>query len=137
VVLYEQTQRLKERKDEASEGQITKSDGLRKVYESRDDPEQLHVTPNLFDASIALITQSTSLPRKGNTTPPPPPPSSIIPKIYFNKNFHLENPRIFDITTERSAVVSPPSTTKKPTKRNGLPPRKALAANTLLQEKIS
>jgi hypothetical protein len=68
VVLYEQTQRLKERKDEASEGQITKSDGLRKVYESRDDPEQLHVTPNLFDASIALITQSTSLPRKGDTT---------------------------------------------------------------------
>ena len=71
-------------------------------------------------------------------------PLSTIPQVYFDENFHLENPRTFDIVSERSEVVRTPvpaSEDGKPANgsANGaaLPPRKALATNAILQEKLS
>ncbi|PGH09844.1 hypothetical protein GX51_00531 [Blastomyces parvus] len=69
-------------------------------------------------------------------------PLSTIPNIYFDENFHLENPRTFDVVSERSEVVrSPP---KQPDEKapNGTfdsrpSGRKALATNAILQEKLS
>ncbi|OXV09025.1 hypothetical protein Egran_03211 [Elaphomyces granulatus] len=71
-------------------------------------------------------------------------PLSVIPSVYFEENFRLENPRTFDIISERSEVVQSP----KPQAREELTisrleveagnlGRKALATNAILQEKLS
>ncbi|EFR00910.1 hypothetical protein MGYG_03913 [Nannizzia gypsea CBS 118893] len=70
-----------------------------------------------------------------------PTPLSTIPNIYFDENFQLENPRTFDIVSERSEVISSP---KSPGRTGSdelaserRPSRKALATNAILQEKLS
>lgn len=56
-------------------------------------------------------------------------PLSTIPSVYSEDDFHLENPRTFDIVSEHSEIVRDPS---------GAPSgRKSLAANAILQEKLS
>lgn len=71
-------------------------------------------------------------------------PLSIIPNVYFEEDFHLENPRTFDVVSEKSEVVRQPSKPPGLEKvANGAaiePPtigRKALATNAILQEKLS
>ncbi|KAF2844726.1 Vps54-domain-containing protein [Plenodomus tracheiphilus IPT5] len=71
-------------------------------------------------------------------------PLSTIPTIYFDDNFHLENPRTFDIVSERSEVVRPARSTSNDdfnTNATLEAPqpvgRKALATNAILQEKLS
>ncbi|GAB7347050.1 hypothetical protein MBLNU459_g3190t1 [Dothideomycetes sp. NU459] len=69
-----------------------------------------------------------------------PTPLSTIPPVYFDDNFHLENPRTFDVVSERAEIVRPPpgSTTDHPPANGAtLPPRKSLATNAILQEKLS
>ncbi|KAL7625372.1 hypothetical protein AAE478_004589 [Parahypoxylon ruwenzoriense] len=69
-----------------------------------------------------------------------PPPLSTIPNVYFDDDFHLENPRTFDVVSERSEVVRPPpgSVDEKDAANGNAPaPRKALATNAILQEKLS
>ncbi|GAP93109.1 putative garp complex component [Rosellinia necatrix] len=69
-----------------------------------------------------------------------PPPLSTIPNVYFDDDFHLENPRTFDIVSEKSEVVRPaPGSAAENKSANGnVPaPRKALATNAILQEKLS
>jgi vacuolar protein sorting-associated protein 54 len=60
-------------------------------------------------------------------------PLSTIPSVYFDNDFHLENPRTFDVVSERSEVVRDPNRSAENT-GNG---RKALATNAILQEKLS
>jgi vacuolar protein sorting-associated protein 54 len=62
---------------------------------------------------------------------------STIPNVYFDENFQLENPRTFDVVSERAEIA--PGTAKHEQSANGapLPPRKALASNAILQEKLS
>ncbi|KAL2760725.1 hypothetical protein ACRALDRAFT_1073543 [Sodiomyces alcalophilus JCM 7366] len=75
--------------------------------------------------------------------PQGPPPLSTIPNVYFDDDFHLENPRTFDVVSERSEVVRPPPGTPEDKGGKGTPngsaaaPRKALATNAILQEKLS
>ena len=71
-------------------------------------------------------------------------PLSTIPAVYFEEDFHLENPRTFDVVSEKSEIVRPPkplSKTDKPTNGGASEPlptgRKALATNAILQEKLS
>ncbi|KAI1437304.1 Vps54-like protein-domain-containing protein [Xylaria sp. CBS 124048] len=69
-----------------------------------------------------------------------PPPLSTIPNVYFDENFHLENPRTFDIVSEKSEVIPSASEAtgdKKAANGNTPVPRKALATNAILQEKLS
>ena len=70
-----------------------------------------------------------------------PTPLSTIPSVYFDEDFHLENPRTFDVVSERAEIVRPPPGTPQVEQKgaNGapLPPRKALATNAILQEKLS
>ena len=62
-------------------------------------------------------------------------PLSTIPAVYFEQGFHLENPRTFDIVSERSEIVrQPPGVNGAVTSPGG---RKALASNAILQEKLS
>ncbi|KAH8430666.1 uncharacterized protein LDX57_008329 [Aspergillus melleus] len=71
-------------------------------------------------------------------------PLSTIPPVYFEDDFHLENPRTFDVVSEKSEVVTPPKTPSKDDRPDipvvAEPPRtgrKALATNAILQEKLS
>jgi vacuolar protein sorting-associated protein 54 len=70
-------------------------------------------------------------------------PLSTIPNVYFEENFRLENPRTFDIVSERSEVVRTPQSSIDEKGLNGsangapVQPRKALATNAILQEKLS
>ncbi|KAL8747348.1 MAG: hypothetical protein Q9184_007615, partial [Pyrenodesmia sp. 2 TL-2023] len=63
-------------------------------------------------------------------------PLSTIPAVYFEPDFHLENPRTFDIVSERSEIVKPPSSANGSVVAPGTG-RKALASNAILQEKLS
>ena len=67
-------------------------------------------------------------------------PLSTVPNVYFDENFHLENPRTFDIVSERSDVVRPAAGAleeRKGANGNAAAPRRALATNAILQEKLS
>ncbi|EFE44882.1 hypothetical protein TRV_00363 [Trichophyton verrucosum HKI 0517] len=70
-----------------------------------------------------------------------PTPLSTIPNVYFDENFQLENPRTFDIVSERSEVISSPKGPARPVSDDlaaeRRPSRKALATNAILQEKLS
>jgi vacuolar protein sorting-associated protein 54 len=59
--------------------------------------------------------------------------------VYFDEDFHLENPRTFDVVSERSEVVRPTPGNDDKSASNGqaAAPRKALATNAILQEKLS
>ena len=64
-------------------------------------------------------------------------PLSTVPQVYFDPDFHLENPRTFDIVSERSEIVRPPPGANGATSTPGTSGRKALATNAILQEKLS
>lgn len=71
-------------------------------------------------------------------------PLSTIPPVYFEEDFRLENPRTFDVISEKSEIVRPPRPPTKDDKNSngGLVEsshtgRKALATNAILQEKLS
>ncbi|KAJ5673226.1 Vacuolar protein sorting-associated protein 54 [Penicillium longicatenatum] len=71
-------------------------------------------------------------------------PLSTIPSVYLEEDFHLENPRTFDVISEKSEVVRPPRPPVKDDQQsNGgasepvQTGRKALATNAILQEKLS
>ncbi|KAH8703906.1 Vps54-like protein-domain-containing protein [Talaromyces proteolyticus] len=74
-----------------------------------------------------------------------PAPLSMIPSVYFDENFRLENPRTFDVVSEHAEVVKQPLSTigdrgngANGTAANGnqLPARKTLTTNAILQEKL-
>ena len=56
-------------------------------------------------------------------------PLSTIPSVFFDLNFQLDNPRIFDIVSEKSDIIRSQSTDSNS--------RKILANNSILQEKLS
>ncbi|ERF75831.1 hypothetical protein EPUS_01197 [Endocarpon pusillum Z07020] len=60
-------------------------------------------------------------------------PLSSIPPVYFDEDFHIENPRTFDVVSERSELVRDPNRSSDTTGSG----RKALATNAILQEKLS
>ncbi|KAI9834519.1 MAG: hypothetical protein M1819_002895 [Sarea resinae] len=69
-------------------------------------------------------------------------PLSTIPNVYFDDDFHLENPRTFDVVSDRSDIVRPaPGNDNKVANGSLTTPaasgRKALATNAILQEKLS
>ncbi|EZF34598.1 hypothetical protein H109_07514 [Trichophyton interdigitale MR816] len=73
-------------------------------------------------------------------------PLSIIPSVYFDESFCLENPRTFDVVSEHAEVIRrPPSTIgDRDTFTNSIannssaqPARQALTTNAILQEKLS
>jgi vacuolar protein sorting-associated protein 54 len=63
-------------------------------------------------------------------------PLSTIPTVYFEEDFKLENPRTFDVVSERAEIVRQPGSDGSSITTNGTG-KKALAANAILQEKLS
>lgn len=115
-----------------------------------DPDQQFSSRPSLSKkaslASLASSLEAPSVPRRrssgglGKRAAHAPTPLSTIPPVYFEEAFHLENPRTFDVVSERSEVVRPapgaPDERKAPN-GNAAGPRKALATNAILQEKLS
>ncbi|RMZ68144.1 GARP complex component (Vps54) [Pyrenophora seminiperda CCB06] len=122
----------------------------RKEYRSESLERSLHTgspagTPNLGGRSFSphgspKLNRRTSGSKRAVPTITP---LSTIPNIYFDENFHLENPRTFDVVSERSELVKParnPSTDDYGANTSldiPQPGRKALATNAILQEKLS
>ncbi|KAI0403179.1 Vps54-like protein-domain-containing protein [Xylaria palmicola] len=154
--LYDQLRRMRESDDDVIDEAFR-----------RDRPDELagfkddgHLRPGSRPSSFTRTTSATS-PRPASPIGPSssrtpirrrsssgygrkqaqgPPPLSTIPNVYFDEDFHLENPRIFDIVSEKSEVVPSAHTPDADTKSaNGHAPapRKALATNAILQEKLS
>ncbi|KAF4498833.1 Vacuolar sorting-associated [Fusarium agapanthi] len=65
------------------------------------------------------------------------PSLATVPDVYFDQNFHLENPRIFRVVSEHSDITSESSSEGNTGGGSVLFPRKSLATNAILQEKLS
>ncbi|KAK4105080.1 Vps54-domain-containing protein [Parathielavia hyrcaniae] len=147
--LYEQLRRIQADEDQGSRRSA-------KPEEVPDAPDEAHLRPGRRPgltsrrtstaslsslSSIETVTptqrRSSSRPRRGQAHGPPP--LSTIPTVYFDEDFHLENPRTFDVVSERSEVVRPTLGSEEKGASNGssAAPRKALATNAILQEKLS
>ncbi|KAG5983977.1 hypothetical protein E4U55_006587 [Claviceps digitariae] len=140
--LYEQLRRVKESEEEAAnsrrsikheEQHQSGSDNLlRPTTNSHRRGSASSVTSlGSFETPSPSRRTSSGLMRKA---PQGPAPLSTIPTVYFDEDFHLENPRTFDVVSERSEVIRPPSSGKDTISSA---PRKALATNAILQEKLS
>ncbi|TWU72279.1 hypothetical protein ED733_002890 [Metarhizium rileyi] len=140
--LYEQLRRVKESEEESAQSQRkSKSD-------EQSDSEGLLRPTTKFQrrGSTASVTSLGSVdapsPSRrsssgfGRKAAQGPSPLSTIPTVYFDEDFHLENPRTFDVVSERSEVIRPPSSGKDSSSATTAP-RKALATNAILQEKLS
>ncbi|KAJ4147973.1 hypothetical protein LMH87_002464 [Akanthomyces muscarius] len=140
--LYEQLRRIQENDEDAvvssrpfkTEDPSESADGYLRPTRSR--PPRRGSTSSI--SSLASI-EAPSPSRKPSMSfsrkaPQGPPPLSTIPTVYFDEDFRLENPRTFDIVSERSEVIK--SVDGKP-KGDSAAPRKALATNAILQEKLS
>ncbi|KAJ4377572.1 hypothetical protein N0V83_000397 [Neocucurbitaria cava] len=150
--LYEAFQRAKAEAEAETESAQPVRRGSKKEHISESLERSLHTasplgTPNLSGAA----TSPAASPRPKRRTSgskralPAVTPLSTIPNVYFDENFHLENPRTFDIVSERSEVVRPVRTASNDNANiaNGSldapqpTGRKALATNAILQEKLS
>lgn len=99
-------------------------------------------TPQLSGAALSPNPSKPKRRTSGSKRAlPAATPLSTIPNVYFDDNFHLENPRTFDVVSERSEVVRPVQTKSNDGANGSLdepqPTRKALATNAILQEKLS
>ncbi|PNY26909.1 Vacuolar protein sorting-associated protein 54 [Tolypocladium capitatum] len=148
--LYEQLRRVKESEEEASnacrgarqdEHVDSGADGcLRPTLKP-----QTHRRGSTVSLTSLSSIEAPGLVRKSSSgfarkAAQGPPPLSTIPSVYFEEDFHLENPRTFDVASERSEVIRPPNsgqTDKGEGNGNATAPRKALATNAILQEKLS
>lgn len=144
--LYEQLRRVRETEDDAPPNRRGSrhedhpeeaNDGhLRPGYRSRQRKGSTTSLSSLnsLDAPSPVRRSSSNFGRKGAQGPPP---LSTIPPVYFEENFQLENPRTFDVVSERSEVIRPAQSGNEDSNGVAAAPRKALATNAILQEKLS
>ncbi|KAI0205187.1 Vps54-like protein-domain-containing protein [Astrocystis sublimbata] len=150
--LYEQLRRMRESDEDANDHAF----GSARTEESAAPKDDGHLRPGRRTSSLTRPTSSGSGRSVSPMDSPPrrapvsrrsssgygrkqahgPPPLSTIPNVYFDDGFHLENPRTFDIVSEKSDVV-PPAADNKQANGHAPVPRKALATNAILQEKLS
>lgn len=143
--LYDQLRRVKETGDDAS------NHGKSARAEEQGDESENHLRPgfkrrtrkgstaslsslNSLDAPSPVRRSSSNFGRRGTHGPAP---LSTIPTVYFDPEFHLENPRTFDVVSERSEVIRPAQSSGDDSNGAVVTPRKALATNAILQEKLS
>lgn len=127
--------------------ELEKTDRFAEALERRSASSSPSLKRQTNAATLSpLDTPSPSGPRRRSSAQSrrnrnEPTPLSTIPNVYFEEDFHLENPRTFDVVSERAEIVRPPSGAPRQEQQqsNGgpLPPRKTLATNAILQEKLS
>jgi vacuolar protein sorting-associated protein 54 len=148
--LYDALQRAKENEDEGTLRLLRKGSQIDTFEDLLDKPRKNSArSPNISRkssiASLASLSAADPAPPRrrssggfGKRATHAPTPLSTIPGVYFEEDFHLENPRTFDVVSERSEVVRPvPGTPDKYGNGGAVAPRKALATNAILQEKLS
>ncbi|KAI1821568.1 Vps54-like protein-domain-containing protein [Xylaria intraflava] len=151
--LYDQLRRMQETEDDVNEQVLRRGradDPTVLTEDSYLQPVNRQPSRKMSTTSIRSLspsdTHSPMTPTRrssggyGRKQAQGPPPLSTIPNVYFDENFHLENPRTFDIVSEKSEVVPSASEStgdKKAANGNTPAPRKALATNAILQEKLS
>ncbi|PNP37546.1 hypothetical protein TGAMA5MH_10487 [Trichoderma gamsii] len=141
--LYEQLRRVKENEEEENairrgskqdEQSESAGDGLLRPG-ARNSLPRKGSTASLSSLNsvdtVSSLRRPSVLSRKATQGPPP---LSTIPTVYFDDDFHLENPRTFDVVSERSEVIQKH---KDEGNGNAVAPRKTLATNAILQEKLS
>ncbi|CAK7265355.1 hypothetical protein SEPCBS57363_001540 [Sporothrix epigloea] len=156
--LHEQLRRVRESEDEQSATAVVGTSPRRNS--SKDDLSEDAVdgylrpgfgsrrtssTRKMSVSSISSVTPTESAPspvRRSSSTfrrsNQGPPPLSTIPSVYFDESFHLENPRTFDIVSERAEIVPAATSSSDKAASNGTAPaRKILSSNAILQEKLS
>lgn len=148
--LYNALQRARENEEEGGTQLLRK--GGKQVDDFTDildfDGRSTSRKPNLSrQASLVSLASSIETPStrrrtsgQGRRVAHAPTPLSTIPNVYFEEDFHLENPRTFDVVSERSEVVRPvPGSPDERRTANGnaAGPKKSLATNAILQEKLS
>lgn len=154
--LFESFQRAKAASEEASQHLF----GRDRPSEKEDEFSQVfgrHLKRQDSSSSVSSAIKQISSPPPSPFSPKSPQtesrrrnasapaPLSTIPSVYFEENFKLENPRIFDVVSEFAEVVPPdrPGTRDGGGEANGKPKgpvpirRKALHTNAILQEKLS
>ena len=144
--LYEAFQRAKEEdgdastldrapprssRNEQSPALISSSQPWRQASASRSPSLDSPAIPHGSSAERPQLKRQHTGRRRGTL---PVAPLSTIPPVYFEPDFRLENPRVFDIVSERSEIARRPESNQKTPGFNG---RKALANNAILQEKLS
>jgi len=146
--LYEALQRAKDNEDDGGTQLFRKSknDDFSDLLDlDRKSASRPNLSRKASLASLASSIESPSIKRRtsggpGRRAAHATTPLSTIPNVYFEEDFHLENPRTFDVVSERSEVVKPaPGSPDERRASNGVAvgQRKALATNAILQEKLS
>ncbi len=137
--LYEQLRQVKNGEDEAQARRRSESDNHFKGYEdyrkASGQPQSTRKGSIASIPSATITTEHLSPRRRGSSlgcSGPHTPPLSTVPDVYFGEDFHLENPRTFDVVSEQSDVMPPTSATEKTSNRNAPAPIKALATNAIL-----
>ena len=144
--LYDALQRAKENEEEGGTQLFRRGNKVDDFSDLLDQGSSKK--PNLSrQASLASLASSLEPPKprrkssaSGRRTLHAPTPLSTIPPVYFEEDFHLENPRTFDVVSEHSEVVRPTPGSldeRRASNGNAVRPRKALATNAILQEKLS
>ncbi|KAK5683274.1 hypothetical protein LTS10_004805 [Elasticomyces elasticus] len=78
-------------------------------------------------------TPASAGPRRRRRSRHEPTPLSTIPSVYMDADFHLENPRTFDVVSENTSLLRP--TPGSPEEL--VASRKSTTTNAILQEKLS
>jgi vacuolar protein sorting-associated protein 54 len=122
--------------------QRAKDQGLEEhVRLSKTTEGALSPAPSIADQS-AIGDDNASIrsgKRRGRRASLPIASLQSVPQVFFDENFRLENPRTFDIVSERSEVIrsNVPAKENSPEVPDYQSQRKALATNAILQEKLS
>ena len=146
--MYDALQKAEENEEEGGTQLLRKGNKADDFSDLLDQERRSSRKPNLSrQSSLASLVSSIESPQPrrrssagGRRTLHVPTPLSTIPPVYFEEDFRLENPRTFDVVSERSEVVRPvPGSPDERRGSNGhaVGPRKALATNAILQEKLS
>jgi len=151
--LFESFQRGRSEADQATwlkkDKELEKTDRFADALDrsfNRDGPASPMLSRQSSFALLSPADTPTASPRRRSSATNrrnrnEPTPLSTIPTVYFDEDFHLENPRTFDVVSERAEIVRPPPGTpvveQKAANGTPLPPRKSLATNAILQEKLS
>ncbi|KAI1746528.1 Vps54-like protein-domain-containing protein [Xylaria castorea] len=154
--LYDQLRRMRESDDDVNDqvfrhGRADEPAGLKDDGHLRPGRKPSFSTRPTSSSSARSVSPIDSPPSRapmrrrsssgyGRKQAHAPSPLSTIPNVYFDEEFHLENPRTFDIVSEKSEVIPPApgsAADKKLANGNTPVPRKALATNAILQEKLS
>lgn len=142
---YDALRRVKAVADRAERAEGADSASLKSQPSLGSSVPDLHPDANTAKKSPELTPPADAQRRPSFSRAkwPSTAPLSTIPSVYFDNNFHLENPRTFDVVTERSDIIRSPhhrNDDKDQSKGDSAFPaagRKALATNAILQEKLS